>query len=394
MKILFATDTYPPHANGTAYFVYRLAHELALRDHTVSVVAPSQTFANTKSIDNNNVTVYGMRSVPYFNYPKFRMSPWLLLSKKIIRKIVEDTSPDIIHLQQHFAISTAVFDTAKKHKIPVIGTNHFQAENLIHYFPVPKILQDKIVNYGWNWFIKVFTKLDAVTTPTETAAEIVAGIGFNKPITVISNGISLEHFKPSTSSNRTRQTYHIPSKKPVLLFVGRLDKEKNLDVVIKASAAALKTCDFQLVIAGIGATRHQLEKLCKHLKIGKNVTFTGFIPDKDLPHLYQASDIFVIAGIAELQSIATMEAMASGLPVLAANAKALPELVHDGQNGYLFPPKSAQILSEKIIKLVTNNSLRQKMAKESLAIIKKHDIKNTVMQFEKIYREQIGRHSN
>ena len=392
MKILFATDTYPPHANGTAYFVYRLAHQLAARGHTVSIIAPSETFANTKTFDNAGVTVYGMRSVPYLNYPKFRMSFWPILSKRLVGEIVSKTSPDIVHIQAHFPIGAAVAKVAKIDNIPVIGTNHYQPENLIHYLPLPEFARKIIIALGWKWFKNVYNNLDAVTTPTETAAKIVKGIGFNKPIIVISNGISLKHFKPKETGSQIRKKYNIPLKKPVLLFVGRLDKEKLLDVVIDAMPQVIKSCDIQFVAAGVGADRAKLEKLSRDLKVSKHVTFTGFVADQDLPNLYRTATAFVMLGISELQGIAIMEAMATGLPILAANAKALPELVNDSENGYLIEPGDSKTLGQKIIIIFTNNNLQQKMSAASLKIIKVHDLENTISRFEKLYQQVVKRH--
>jgi glycosyltransferase involved in cell wall biosynthesis len=119
--------------------------------------------------------------------------------------------------------------------------------------------------------------------------------------------------------------------------------------------------------------------------------FAGFVPDDKLPDLYQASDVFVIAGVAELQSIVTMEAMASGLPILAVNAMALPELCHDGQNGYLFEMGNENALSEKIIELATDSGLRKEMSEKSMEIIQKHDIRKTIPQFEGLYSQLIRR---
>jgi 1,2-diacylglycerol 3-alpha-glucosyltransferase len=105
--------------------------------------------------------------------------------------------------------------------------------------------------------------------------------------------------------------------------------------------------------------------------------------------MYQAADVFVIAGVAELQSIVTMEAMASGLPILAVNAMALPELCHDGENGYLFEMENENALSEKVAILATDLVLRKTMSGKSLEIIQKHDIRKTIPQFEELYKKMI-----
>jgi len=120
------------------------------------------------------------------------------------------------------------------------------------------------------------------------------------------------------------------------------------------------------------------------------VTFLGHLPEEEVPRLYRAADVFVIAGVAELQSIATMEAMASGLPVIAANAMALPELVHHGENGLLFPEDDAQALAAAAVTILSNEPLRRQMAERSLEIIKVHDVNKVVAQYEMLYAQMIA----
>ncbi len=388
MKILIATDTYYPHVNGAAYFTYRLAHALSTAGHQVFVIAPSESFTNTKKVDKA-VVVYGMRSVPIPNYPKFRVSPSPLHTMHSVEKIVKEISPDIIHLQQHFLISKTVFAVGKKLNIPMIGTNHFLPENLTGFLSLPKAVKNKIISYGWHQFLKVFDELQVVTTPTATAAKFIQDIGLNKNVVPVSNGIDLKRFKPSTQKDYIRSRYHTDNGK-ILLFVGRLDKDKRLDLVLQAMPMILQKCNIQLVIAGIGSQRGKLETQSSKLGIDSHVTFTGFILDKDLPQLYQGADAFIIAGIAELQSIATMEAMASGLPIIAADSKALPELVKNGKNGFLFPPDNKKILALSVISLFTNEKLRLQMARASLKRIKYHDINKTIYKYENLYRKLVA----
>ena len=122
------------------------------------------------------------------------------------------------------------------------------------------------------------------------------------------------------------------------------------------------------------------------------MTFAGFLPNEDLPNIYRAADIFVMPGVAELQSIATMEAMASGLPVVAVDAMALPELVHDGKNGYLFKDGDLQTFADRVVALITDENLRKKMGQKSLDIIKAHDIHKSVEIFEQVYKDVISKY--
>jgi glycosyltransferase involved in cell wall biosynthesis len=230
-----------------------------------------------------------------------------------------------------------------------------------------------------------------VTTPTKTAAALLENAGFRKDVVPVSCGIDLERFKPTNDGLYLKQVFAVPNDKPVLLYVGRLDKEKKIDVILRALPDILRVTSVHLVVVGMGKEKQKLEKLAKELGIQNAVTFTGFVPDKDLQNIYRIADLFVIASIAELQSIVTMEAMASGLPVVAANAMALPELVHDGENGYLFSDGDSRMLAEKVIAIFSNQAMRAQMSQKSLEIIKGHDINKVIEKYESIYSGIISR---
>lgn len=389
MRILIATDTYHPSVNGAAYFTYRLANILAKNGHDVFVMCPSQSFTNTVSNDDG-VIVYGIRSIHIPVYKNFRISP-LIFSKKTIQMAVKEISPDIIHIQNHFMIGKRVAIFGKKLGIPVIGTNHFMPENLVHYFYLPKIAEKWLKNFGWRQCIKVFEQLDFVTTPTKTAADLLKKVGFSKDIMPISCGIDLQRFKPTNDGSYLKERYSIPKDKQVLLYVGRMDKEKRIDVILQAMSDILRAVNVHLVLAGMGKEKQKLEALVEKLGIQKTVSFTGFVPDNDLQNIYKVADLFVIAGIAELQSIVTMEAMASGLPVVAVNAMALPELVHNGENGYLFVDGDSQLLARKVITILSDKKLSTQMSQKSLEIIKAHDINKIIKKYESLYNEIVNR---
>ncbi|HXZ29596.1 MAG TPA: glycosyltransferase [Dehalococcoidia bacterium] len=388
MKILIATDTYYPDVNGAAYFTYRLATSLAKRGHNVFVMCPSRSFKNTVSNDNG-VTVYGIRSIHILVYKDFRISP--LFISGVIRRAVKEISPDIVHIQNHFLIGKEALSAAKKFGIPVMGTNHFMPENLVHYLHLPGIAEKWAQKLAWRQCVKIFEQLDFVTTPTKTAAALLRNAGLSKDVLPISCGIDLERFKPANDGLYLKRSFAIPIDRPVLLYLGRLDKEKRIDVILRALPDILRVTSVHLVLAGTGKEKQRLEDLAEKLGVRSAVTLTGFVPDKDLQNIYRTADVFVTAGIAELQSIVTMEAMASGLPVVAVNAMALPELVHNEENGYLFSDGNSQMLAERAIAILSNQTMRAQMSKRSLEIIRDHDINKVIEKYESIYDEIISR---
>lgn len=143
--------------------------------------------------------------------------------------------------------------------------------------------------------------------------------------------------------------------------------------------------DAQLVIVGDGHERRNLIELANEEGIVEYVNFTGFVEDEELPEAYAACEVFCNAGVAELQSIVMMEAMATGKPVVAANARALPHLVHDGVNGHLFEPGDVGALASRLAEILIDGDKRTAMGAKSLEIVARHDIVETLAAFEEVY---------
>jgi 1,2-diacylglycerol 3-alpha-glucosyltransferase len=379
MRILFVTDTYFPHINGVYQFVRRLAAHLQDKGHHVSVMVPSK-MAGLEKIDDINV--YGIASLPVLLYPNVRVPMPLFLSERI-RKILIAFDPDIIHVQSHFGLNRAVVGVAGKLGIPVVGTNHFMPENLTDFFRSP-LLKKVVEKWMWSGFSKTYNRLKLVTAPTETAAGFIRDKLIVR-VTAVSNGIDLEAYHPAGREEQIRKKYGLDDR-PLLLSVGRLDPEKHVDEILKGVAIALEVVDFNFLIVGRGVRRASLEKQAAELGIADHIHFTGYVPDEDLSYLYKLGDCFITASTAELQSIATMEAMASGLPVIAVRAGALGELVHDGENGYQFERGDHPGMARSICRILGADTGRRLMGNFSMEIIRRHNIHRSVISYEEIYQ--------
>lgn len=388
MKIVMITDTYPPHVNGAALAAERLALVLAKKTHKVYVIAPSTSFKH-HTAQQKNITVFRVRSIPVFieRTQDFRVSPQPLHEKEVI-KIIREIKPDIIHVNEPWLMGLSAIKIGKKENIPVIATHHFMPENLVHYLHMPPKIEHLVTVTVWRWYAKLCRKFSVVICPTQVAADLIRKYSSDIKLEVISNGIDLKIFNKNNNGKYLKEKYKLENK-PTLLFVGRLDKEKNIDVLIHAAALLKEKIDFQIVIVGQGKEKHALKKLAAKLNVQSAVTFTGFLPEKDLPNIYRVADVFVMPSIAELQSLVTMEAMASGLPVVAADAVALPHLVQDAKNGYLFKPGDETDLADKLLKILQSKKIRSDMGEESLKLIKQHDIQLTVKQIETVYKNAV-----
>ena len=390
MKVLLANDTYPPQLNGAAVTTQRLARGLAERGHDVSVVAPSMAYRDEVHPDTAcpSVTVHRVKSFTTKPiHPDFRVVLVARIGDKLER-IFRSLEPDIVHIQNHFILGKGCLKLSRKLSVPIVGTNHFMPDNVLAYIPKP--LRQVSATMMWKECVKVYNRLDCVLTPSYAGLDLLLNAGLTAPARVISNGIDLERYSKSSAPEALYRKYGIRPGVPTFMVVGRLDKDKKADLVIRATVEAAATTEVQTLIVGKGKDQAEFWDLAKRLGAGGRVVFTGFVPDEDLGALYNLADVYVGPGSAELQGIAVMEAMATGMPILAANAVALPELVEDGVNGYLFEA-TPEDLARKMLLMLEHRDRWEVMGQDSMARMQKHDMPTVLEEVEEVYGELVGK---
>ncbi|MEP6912790.1 MAG: glycosyltransferase [bacterium] len=389
MKILLGSELYYPNVSGASYFTQRLGAGLQKRGDEVHVICPSQGMRSSTTY-HGRVVIHGIASLPAPLYPAIRFSPLPFVYNRILGA-VQQIRPDVIHIQNHIFIGRALIGIAEKLSIPIVATNHFLPENvMVHLQFLPERHWRAMNNWLWRDLRRVYNRIETITAPSPFAARLTRDKGIRGTVTAISCGIDLARFNPHQKGNVIKYKYNLRSL-PTYMYVGRLDKDKHIDELIKALPLVRRKVDAQLVIVGSGKLRAQLVELAKREHVYDNVVFTGFIEDEDLPKVYAACDVFCNAGSAELQSIVTLEAMATGKPVIAANAMALPNLVHNGVNGYTFEPGDIESLARCLIELLTDQTKREAMGQESLKIVEPHRIENTLDAYKQLYETAISR---
>jgi glycosyltransferase involved in cell wall biosynthesis len=384
MKILLATESYHPNVDGGAVARRNLAVRLKERGHDVAVVAPGLKSKNYQE-KINGITVYRAKGRTLPLYPDYK---FCLFPLKEVKRIINEFQPDVIDINTPYQIGLCALSTAKKMEIPTIGTIHVQPENMLMSVERAKFLLNIMENLAWRYIITFFNRCDYVTSPTQTAIDLMKSHGLKTQARAISSGIDLSVFKPQNNGDNLKKKFSIPDK-PIVLYTGRISGEKRLDVLIRAMPKVLNSLDAHLVICGSGREKSNLEIMVDDLGVSDSVTFTGFLSSEDFPSIYNMADLFVIPSESELQSIVTMEALASGLPVVAADKHALPELVNNPKNGYLVKPGDSGAFSGKIVEILSDSKLKENMGKVSLEIIRQHSVKNTILQFEKLYVDAI-----
>lgn len=389
MKILIAADLHWPTINGVATFSRNLAQGLAERGHEVVVIAPSQRRSGRPYEEQDgDYLIKRIASVPFPFYQNFRIS---LAPQLEIRRIFQEFQPDVVHLQMCLTIGNITQRYALKYGIPLVATNHAIPDNLLDNLrllaPMSRPIGYVITEYG----VRFHRKVDYVTLPTRSAIDLFGEERLSVPVEPVSNGIDLSKFTPSQPHPSIYGKFNLPRRRQIISYIGRTDAEKHLYVLLEAFAKLLKETDHEphLLVVGSGTDLDRLKNLSYELRIHSHVTFTGRVTDEEIVELHKVGRVFAMPSPAELQSIATLEAMASGKPVVAVDAGALGELCQDGRNGILCEKDNIDEFAAGLKRLLENDKLNARYAKESLAIAKTHDIEHTLDKFEEIYEAVI-----
>jgi len=386
MRVLIANDQHWPMVSGVATAARTLAHALVENGHEVLVVAGSQTGRRYKEVDINYPIIRTMSvGVPFRD--NYRLS---IPMYKEVKKIVEEFEPDVIHVHTQYPVGIAAIKVATKLGIPLVATNHAMPDNFVQHFKSLKPLHRPISYVVKEYVLRPYKDVDHIIMPTQSAVSMFEDDSIAVPMTPVSNGIDLSSFHPGKVPDAFNKKYNLPlDDTPLVAYVGRLDGEKRIQIMIKALAKAMKKTPVHGLIIGSGAVEEYLKKLVASLGVEDKFTFTGRVSEEDLHELHRAADIFVMPSPAELQCLAMLESMASGKPVIAVNVSALPELCQDGRNGYLVEVDDVDDMSKKISELAGDVELRGKMGKESLEIASEHDINTVIKKFVGIYQQAI-----
>jgi glycosyltransferase involved in cell wall biosynthesis len=409
LRVLIVTDQYEPMVGGVPTVTRDLARGLAGRGHAVAVVAPSATRRGQRAGGAPGGVAVDLRgSVPWPWYAGQRLG---VLPPARAGELITAFEPDVVHLHSPLTLGAVAAAAARRRHVPLVYTNHYLPLNV---WPAAARAgkaagtASRTRDAAFYAYVCGFAnRCDLVTAPTATALRLLRDHGLRAPSRAVSNGVDLDRFSPGPPDAALRSRYALPPGRPIILSVGRLSPEKRADVLIAATARLDSAGNHGagghgagnhgagdegavLVLAGTGPDEGRLRSLARHYGVADRVLFTGFVADDDLPGLYRLADVFAIASQAELQSLVTMAALASGLPVVAVDAGALAELVHAGENGFLARPGNAGEIAGSLALLCRDADLRTRMSKASSRIIAGHDGHRVLTRWESIYRELVS----
>ncbi|ANY05688.1 glycosyltransferase [Pseudonocardia sp. HH130630-07] len=389
MRVLIGADTWTPNVNGACYAARRLAAGLAERGHEVHVAAPSVGFRSRPAEQVGPITEHRIRSVPVPRPTGFRICPPPGL-RQTARAVLRRVRPDVVHVQSHMILGRMLLTAAQDLGIPAVATTHMIPDNILPAISFLHLPPSQLKRLFWWDATRVLRRAGIVTAPTPHAATLAETHGVPGPVLPVSNGLDTARFRPDTSGRGAafRARHGVPDG-PLLGVVGRLDHEKHVDEIVRALAVVRRTVtDARLLVVGEGDDENRVRATVRGCDLGDAVTFTGRLPDDELADIYAAVDVFLNAGTAELQSLVTLEAMATARPVVAVDAGALPHLVRHGENGFRYPHGDVDTLARRVVQVLTDPAAAARMGDAGLRIVAEHTMPATLDAFEAIYAAQ------
>ncbi len=328
MKIGIFTDSYKPYTSGVVTSIATFKEEMTRLGHEVYIFAPS--YPNYSDDEEN---VYRFYSVPSPTNPDYTLAIPVYPG---LNMIVKKLRLDIIHVQSPFTMGRVGLHYSRRYHIPLLLTYHSRYDQYVHYVPLAQDLAKEVtIKYSSSFC----NHCDHIVVPSQDIQEIVTDFEVHKPITVIPTGIPLYKFEDG-DPKWLRDNYEIPEQNKILLFVGRLTKEKNLPFLIKAfKEVHTRMSDTTLVLTAQGPLEAELKSLSSYLGLSDSeIIFTGALPFETLVNVYHSADLFVFSSLSETQGLVLTEAMAAGLPAVAVRASGVQDMVDDGVDGILTNP--------------------------------------------------------
>lgn len=333
MNIGLFTDTYYPEINGVANSVYTLKRELERRGHNVYVITTT-----TPGSPKREFNVFRVHSMPFIFMRDRRVG---MVYQRKLAALLKKLNLDIIHTHTEFSMRVFALIMAKELKIPIVHTYHTIYEDYTHYFAPVAILNNRAKAFARYYTRRCCNVVEEVIVPTVKVEELLTSYHVYTNINVIPTGINLSKFYRGNFTEQeiveVKKQFGIKSDEKVILYLGRVSKEKNIEEVLKALPQLLKKHEkIRFVIVGGGPDLERLQDLSVKLHLQEAVIFAGEQPWDDIARYYQIGDVFVSASQSETQGLTYFEAMAAGLPVVAKKDPCLDEILIDGYNGYAF----------------------------------------------------------
>lgn len=394
LRIAIFSDNFYPEISGIVDSITTTAKELASRGHYVRFCVPRYSAANFKKAGKDfteinlgeNISIDRLPAIPV---PTSTKQGRFAIPLSSYAKSLAAFKPDVIHTQLFFGAGLEALMVKRKLHVPLLGTNHTAISEFVKQTPIGFPAVERAMLKYVSWY---YNHCEFVTAPSQSVFTEMEQYGFRKPHQVLSNPIDTDTFSPiKTSEEREALQREFKLSDFAIIYAGRLAPEKNIDVVLRAVAEAKTVIpNISFALAGHGAAETELKKLTQTLGLEKIVTFTGTLNAATLAKLYRAGNVFAIASTSETQSMVLMQAMASGIPVVGVNARALPEYIRP-ENGYIVAPGDFKHMAKNFITLAQDRSKAEAMGRAGRTHALQFSTKAIADAWENIYRNAAHR---
>jgi len=379
MRIAFYTDTYLPNRDGVVTAITSFRRELEANGHDVFIFASGSSKAK-KENDDPNVFIY--LAAPFKPYPQYGIALFRFLSASKVRQL----GVDVVHSHGMATMGLAAERAARSLKVPYVVTLHTLIPRATHYVAGGvKPIKTAAERIAWAYLRWYYNRCDVPTAPSGVIKELMEEHGI-RGVRVVPNGIDVEKLNPRVADGPIRDWWNLRGKK-VVLHLGRLALEKNLEVVINSALFVLEEePEARFLVVGTGPAAVYYKNLARKKGVDKYFVFTGFVEDRWIPNYYACADAVVVPSKFETQGLVTLEAMACGKPVAGADYLATKEMVKDGVNGYLFNPDSPEDCAEKILAALNS---RRGIRTNARRTAEKYSVKECTKRLLSLYEELV-----
>ena len=356
MRIGIFSESYEPVVNGVTVSILNLTRALKELGHEIYVFAPRVR----GHVDVENPTI----RFPSITTSRARDYPLAIPFMPKLTERVRRLDLDIIHTHTPFMLGRLGLKMARRVGVPLVTTNHTQYIQYAHYVPLaPKSATRKVIRGYMKWY---YNNADSVVVPSRPIEEMLRSYGVETPIHIIPTGIALNtSFGPEVRPI-VRRRHGIPDDAKVLVYVGRLAKEKNLDLLFHSLKRIMrKRKDAYLLLVGDGPYESGCRELCRELKLDGRVVFAGPIPMDQVAKYYLSGDLFTFPSVSDTQGLVLWEALQAGLPCVAVRAGGAPEMLVDGEDS-LLTRNSPDDFATKVDILLNDPDMRRRFSEQAV----------------------------
>jgi 1,2-diacylglycerol 3-alpha-glucosyltransferase len=380
LRIGLFTDTYAPQVNGVSISLQLIFDGLQKRGHQVTIFAP-----RFPGYTDDQPGVVRLPSLKYLNDPPIYVavlgtprSTWSLSRKHF----------DVLHAHSPLTVGLLAYLTASTKNLPLIYTYHTSITDYTHYLKV--IGGTGVIRHAARWFSTASTNLgDQIVVPSPKFHRLLLEQTVKKPIHIIPNGIDLSNFKTAKNPGSFKNRLGLKPDAQILLSVGRVDPEKRLDFLIDAFVRiADRVPEAHLVFAGDGSARKKLEEHAAATKVSERIHFLGMVNRSELPNLLHDATVFLSASTTEVHPISVIEAIASGLPLVAVRDEAFEGMIIENENGYL-TPLDVEVYANTLTGLLLDPEKLTRYGRRSIELSEKYSIESQVRTLEQLYMESV-----